>query len=66
MAESAQRFAENDIDASILPELTDQHLKELGVSLGHRHKTLRAVHNAGGASIAATAPSMVAATERSR
>jgi hypothetical protein len=33
MSEYAQRFADNDIDASVLPELTDQDLKDLGVSL---------------------------------
>ena len=38
MSEYAQRFAENDIDASVLPELTDQDLKDVGVSLGHRRK----------------------------
>jgi SAM domain (Sterile alpha motif) len=27
MSEYAQRFAENRIDFSVLPELTDQHLK---------------------------------------
>jgi hypothetical protein len=43
MSEYAQRFAENDIDASVLPHLTDQSLKELGVSLGHRLKILAAV-----------------------
>ena len=31
MSEYAQRFAENDIDSSVLPHLTDQDLKELGV-----------------------------------
>jgi hypothetical protein len=37
----AQRFAENDIDFSILADLTDQDLKELGVSsLGHRRQLL--------------------------
>ena len=30
----AQRFAENDIDFSVLPDLTDQDLKELGVPSG--------------------------------
>ena len=35
MAEYAQRFAENDIDTFVLRDLTDQDLKELGVSLGH-------------------------------
>src|SRR6476620_9136074 len=43
MAEYAQRFAENDVDASVLPHLTDQSLKELGVSLGHRLKILAAI-----------------------
>jgi class 3 adenylate cyclase len=48
MSEYAQRFAENDIDASVLPHLTDQSLKELGVSLGHRLKILAAVKELGG------------------
>ena len=40
----AQRFAENDINFSILSDLTDQDLKELGVSsLGHRRQLLRAI-----------------------
>ena len=40
----AQRFAENDINFAILPDLTDQDLKELGVvSLGHRRQLLRAI-----------------------
>jgi class 3 adenylate cyclase len=36
-------FRESEIDADVLPDLTDQHLKDLGVSLGHRLKMLRAV-----------------------
>jgi class 3 adenylate cyclase/predicted ATPase len=40
----APRFAENDINFSILSDLTDQDLKELGVSsLGHRRQLLRAI-----------------------
>ena len=40
----AQRFAENDIDFRVLPDLTDQDLKDLGVaSLGHRRLLLRAI-----------------------
>jgi len=31
MAEYAQRFAENDVDCTILGDLTDQDLKDLGV-----------------------------------
>ena len=38
MSEYAQRFAENDIDASVLPHLTDQNLKELGLSPGEARK----------------------------
>jgi class 3 adenylate cyclase/predicted ATPase len=41
----AQLFAENDIDASALPHLSDDDLKELGLSLGHRAK-LRAALSA--------------------
>jgi hypothetical protein len=46
LAQYAQRFAENDISFAILPDLTDQDLKELGVSsLGHRRQLLRAITN---------------------
>jgi class 3 adenylate cyclase len=43
MSEYAQRFAENRIDFSVLPELTDQHLKDMGIALGDRLKLLRAI-----------------------
>ena len=44
MSEYAEQFAENDIDLGVLVDLTDQDLKELGVSsLGHRRKLLRAI-----------------------
>src|SRR5690348_17254243 len=43
MSDYAQRFAENDIDVSVLRHLTDRDLKELGVSLGHRRKMLAAI-----------------------
>ena len=44
MSEYTQRFADNDIDFAVLCDLTDQDLKELGVtSLGHRRKLLRAI-----------------------
>jgi hypothetical protein len=55
MSEYAQRFADNDIDASVLPELTDQDLKDLGISLGHRRKMLRAIRDLGNVSVASTA-----------
>ena len=44
LGQYAQRFAENDITVAILSDLTDQDLKELGVSsLGHRRQLLRAI-----------------------
>ena len=37
-------FRENEIDETVLPSLTDEHLKELGVTaLGHRVKLLDAI-----------------------
>jgi len=39
----APRFAENDIDLSVLRDVTDQHLKDIGVLLGDRRKMLRAI-----------------------
>ena len=56
LSEYAQRFAENDVDESVLPHLTEQHLKELGVSLGHRVKILRAITQLSGDSPAAPQP----------
>jgi class 3 adenylate cyclase/predicted ATPase len=42
----AQSFAENGIDFDVLPDLTDQDLEEIGVTmLGHRRKLLRAIAN---------------------
>ena len=43
MSEYAERFAENRIDVSVLPDLTDQDLEKLGVLLGDRRKMLRAI-----------------------
>src|ERR1700746_1110476 len=44
LGQYTQCFAENDINFSILPDLTDQDLKDLGVaSLGHRRLLLRAI-----------------------
>jgi class 3 adenylate cyclase/predicted ATPase len=44
LGQYAKRFAENDINFAVLPDLTDQDLKELGVaSLGHRRQLLRAI-----------------------
>jgi class 3 adenylate cyclase len=44
LGQYAERFVENDINFAILPRLTDQDLKELGVtSLGHRRQLLLAI-----------------------
>ena len=43
LSDYAQRFAENGIDLSIVRDLTDQDLKDIGVLLGHRRKILRAI-----------------------
>jgi SAM domain (Sterile alpha motif) len=47
LGQYAQRFAENDIDASVLGDLTDHDLEKIGVSLGHRRKILRAIAELG-------------------
>src|SRR6202789_2633797 len=43
LSEYADRFAENRIDLAILPDLTDEDLKELGVLLGDRRRILRLI-----------------------
>src|ERR1700757_2028879 len=53
LGQYAQRFAENDISFSILPDLTDQDLREIGVSLGHRRQLLRAIAEMKGVEIVA-------------
>ena len=51
LSEYAQRFADNHIDVSVLPDLTDQDLTELGVPIGHRRKILRAIAELDGAAL---------------
>ena len=42
MSEYVECFAENDVDLSVLPHLTDHDLKELGVgAIGHRRLLLK-------------------------
>src|SRR6202162_3602215 len=43
LGEDAQRFGDNAIDLSVVRELAEQDLKDLGVLLGHRRKMLRAI-----------------------
>jgi class 3 adenylate cyclase/predicted ATPase len=49
-------FRASDIDADILPELTEVDLEKLGVSLGHRKRLLRAISGLAAAE-ASAAPS---------
>ena len=50
-------FRESEIEADVLADLTDQHLKDLGVSLGNRLRILRAIRDL---SVAAPVPDQVA------
>jgi class 3 adenylate cyclase len=50
LGQYAQRFADNDIDVSVLGHLTDADLEKIGVSLGHRRKILAAIAELPGAS----------------
>jgi class 3 adenylate cyclase/tetratricopeptide (TPR) repeat protein len=54
LSEYAQCFADNAIDLSVVCDLTEQDLKDLGVLLGHRRKILRAIAELDGAAPALT------------
>src|SRR6478735_379416 len=43
LGQYALRFAENGIDLSVLPELTEEDFDRLGVLLGHRRKMLSVI-----------------------
>jgi class 3 adenylate cyclase/tetratricopeptide (TPR) repeat protein len=68
LSEYAQRFADNAIDLSVLRDLTEQDLKELGVLLGHRRRILRAIAELDGVAPepteTATAPALRKDAER--
>ena len=68
LTEYAQLFADNAIDLSVLRDLTEQDLKDLGILLGHRCKILRAIAELDGATSAltetATAPALREDAER--
>ena len=55
-------FTENDVDLDVLPLLTEEHLKELGVSLGDRLRVLKAIGAVGAPDASADLPSGHAAT----
>ena len=56
MSEYEKCFAQNRIDLAVLPESTDQHLKDLGIALGDRLKMLRAIRELSGAALAPRQP----------
>lgn len=58
LSEYAGRFAENGIDFSVVPDLTDQDLKDIGVLLGHRRKMLRAISGLAGTSTLTQLPAV--------
>jgi class 3 adenylate cyclase len=60
LSEYAERFAENKIDVAVLPHLTDQDLKDMGVALGHRRKILAAIAEFFGAAPAVSKPVLAA------
>src|SRR5260370_14929457 len=54
LSEYAQRFADNGIDLSVIRDLTEQDLKDLGVLLGHRGRILRVIAERDGVARAPT------------
>lgn len=43
LAKYSKPFAENEVDLEVLPDLTEQDLKDLDIPLGHRKKLLKAI-----------------------
>jgi class 3 adenylate cyclase/tetratricopeptide (TPR) repeat protein len=58
LEEYARRFADNAVDLSIVRDLTEQDLKDLGVLLGHRRKLLRAIAELDPASLVTERPAI--------
>jgi class 3 adenylate cyclase/predicted ATPase len=68
LEEYIQRFADNAIDLSVVRDLTEQDLRDLGVSVEHRHRMLLAIMQLDKYSVAETknvnGPSLACAAER--
>ena len=61
----APAFRDNEIDGEVLPELTAEDLKDLGVtSVGHRRRLLDAIAALGAAAPAAAATAAALAMHR--
>lgn len=63
LAKYGDVFADNDIGTDILADLTEDHLKELGVSIGDRLRLLKAIRNDLGSSPEADAPASTSPVE---
>jgi class 3 adenylate cyclase/predicted ATPase len=61
MSEYTQCFTEHKIDVSVLRDLTDQDLKDIGIPLGHRRKILAAIGEL--TAVAPATPKFAAGTE---
>jgi class 3 adenylate cyclase/predicted ATPase len=59
MSEYASQFIDNRVDFSVLADLTDQDLKDLGIVLGDRRKLLRAIRELDVAAAPETSTSIV-------
>jgi class 3 adenylate cyclase/tetratricopeptide (TPR) repeat protein len=64
LSEYAQRFADNAVDLSVIRDLTEQDLKDMGVLLGHRRKILRAIAELDGVAPSPTEPTLRDEAER--
>jgi class 3 adenylate cyclase/predicted ATPase len=62
MSEYTECFVQNRIDLAVLPELSDQHLKDLGIPLGDRLKMLRAIREVAGAVSTSQQPTVIGPT----
>jgi class 3 adenylate cyclase len=56
LSQYAATFAQNDIDIAALRDLKEAHLKELGLSLGHRVRLMKAIAELRGSQAAPPAP----------
>ena len=50
------RVSQSEIEPDLLPDLSDQNLKDLGVSLGHRIRMLKAIRELGATAESAELP----------
>jgi class 3 adenylate cyclase len=63
LSEYERRFAENGVDDAVLPHLTEQDLKDIGVLVGHRRKMLVAITALAGAAPSPPRPEPASAPE---